>query len=59
MLELIKGVAGKNAKAIAAYLAVLITNLAAQFTLAIPDDVLIIGQAFVVAVIVWLTTNRE
>jgi hypothetical protein len=59
MIELIKNLVGKNAKAIAAYIAVLATNLAAEFMFAIPDEVLITAQGLIVAVIVWITANRE
>jgi hypothetical protein len=59
MLEIIKYIIGRNAKAIAAYFAVLVTNLAAQFMFAIPDDVLIAAQGLVVALIVWLTANTK
>lgn len=59
MIQLIKELIGKNAKALAAYFVSLILGIASQFAVEIPAEVTVTAQAFIVACIVWLTRNRE
>ncbi len=59
MIEILKSIIAKNAKAIVAYFTTLILGLLLRWGVDVPSDVVLAAQSFVVAAIVWLTRNRE
>jgi hypothetical protein len=59
MLNVLKGIVARNAKAIAAYFTTLIVGLLVSVFGEAPADVSLAVQSMIVAFIVWLTANRE
>ncbi len=58
MVEQIKGLVARNAKAIAAFVVSFVLSVAARYNVDVPSEVVDSASALIVAVVVWFTANQ-